>query len=531
MKIKRLWVSQNRCLNNFEIEFDTSDFGTSTILIGANGTGKTTLIETVLEIVCSFDTLGNEMEPKYDYDFEYEFRRCNILITKRKQNYELMVEGVLFSNGDLKKIKDDIQTQKVAIFPQRVMALYSGRNKKIRQFCDSSDGFALFSINYIHHFFHNDLEDVELFRKSNQMVMKSKYNYFSDDIVPILLISILGSPYSKAKKYLLELCNFRSINSVRIQVDLKHLKDFKDKTNKQASLMDIFYILVDVFDNNFTDLLKNSLSSLMLDTALFHIKNIQQFNFDTVGLFNFFALLKKYFKAQIDVTVYYGTTNISYNDISEGQMQLIKILGMMGICKDEDCLVLIDEPDAHMNPNWKQKIYYIIEDLLKDASFTHALIATHEPLVINGVEKEKIRIFYKKELYDDGAISYTADVIQPNEDIIGLGIDGILQSEYFGLESVLDANTKEKMEYKYSLLLKKKNGTITNIETEKLKLVTNELENMIFARNIPTDIYYDEYVAAMHKIYNECINAPLIASDISERNRKAEEILRGLLEI
>ena len=33
--------------------------------------------------------------------------------------------------------------------------------------------------------------------------------------------------------------------------------------------------------------------------------------------------------------------------------------------------------------------------------------------------------------------------------------------------------------------------------------LTEILEDMTFSRNIPTDIYYDEYVAAMHKIYRE----------------------------
>ena len=59
--------------------------------------------------------------------------------------------------------------------------------------------------------------------------------------------------------------------------------------------------------------------------------------------------------------------------------------------------------------------------------------------------------------------------------------------------------------------------------------LTNSLENMSFARNIPTDSYYDEYVAAMHKIYSERPKVTLTAEDIAERNAKAEEILRGLL--
>lgn len=530
MKIKRLWVSKNGCLNDFEIEFDTSDLGTSTILIGENGTGKTTLIETVLEIVCSFDSLGSKIEPKYDYDFEYEYRQCNIVIIKRNQAYQIIVEGALLFEGNLTDIKKYMENKNVAIFPQRVMALYSGRNDKIRQFCDSSIKFALYACNYLNYLLDGDEHNIDIFKRSNQTVLKSRYNYFSDDIIPVLLITLLGGKKTKASTYVANLCKIKELLSIKVNVKIKFLKDFL-KNRNDVKLLDAFYMLVDVLGNEFTNLMKESFERQVADVAYFNIKNLQSLNCDAIAIFNFFALLQKCFHAEIKVWISCANVSVSHEQISEGEKQLIKILGMMGICKDEDCLVLIDEPASHMNPKWKCKISNIIDDLLADASFTHALIATHEPLVINGVEKEKIRIFLKEETFDDVALNYVTKAIKPQEDIVGWGIDGILQSEYFGLESVLDEKTRKKMKQKYVLLVKKSKGTLTDTESETLKVITNELENMIFARNIPTDIYYDDYVAALHQIYNERTNIQLSPEDIINRNMKAEEILRGLLEI
>lgn len=97
------------------------------------------------------------------------------------------------------------------------------------------------------------------------------------------------------------------------------------------------------------------------------------------------------------------------------------------------------------------------------------------------------------------------------------------------MTTVLDIDTKRKMDEKHDLLIKKKDGTLTAIEVKKLSELTEYLENISFARNIPTDTYYDEYVAAMHKIYSERPQVTLTAEDIAERNAKAEEILRELL--
>ena len=235
--------------------------------------------------------------------------------------------------------------------------------------------------------------------------------------------------------------------------------------------------------------------------------------------------------AEIEVSVRVGNSSVISGYLSEGQRQLIKILGMLGVCKTEDALVLMDEPDAHMNPKWKYDLKTIIEDCLSDevVTNTQAIIATHDPLVINGVPKEFIRIFaHNQELVANNKYYFTK-VITPTEDTEGLGIDGLLQSEYYGLSSILDSETRKKMDKKHSLLVKKKDGTITDEEKETLLELTVDLENMVFARNIPTDSYYDEYVAAMHKIYSERPEVSLTAEDIAERNAKAEEILRGLL--
>lgn len=231
-----------------------------------------------------------------------------------------------------------------------------------------------------------------------------------------------------------------------------------------------------------------------------------------------------------DYPAIYAGSNVKCSEMSEGQRQLIKILGMLGICKTEDCLVLMDEPDAYMNPRWKYEIKETMDNSLRDAINTQAIVATHDPLVINGVPKEFIRIFTHNENLVSNNGYYFTKVIVPTEDTEGMGIDGLLQSEYYGLSSVLDSETKDKMDEKHRLLIKKKDGTITDNEKYKLLELTNDLENMSFTRNIPTDSYYDEYVAAMHKIYSERPHVNLSAEDIAERNAKAEEILKGLLE-
>lgn len=69
-------------------------------------------------------------------------------------------------------------------------------------------------------------------------------------------------------------------------------------------------------------------------------------NIDSIAILEFFEKLYSLFETRFEVTVTQGESNVKCSEMSEGQRQLIKILGMLGICKTEDCLVLMDEPDA-----------------------------------------------------------------------------------------------------------------------------------------------------------------------------------------
>lgn len=53
MQIEKLIVDNHRCLADFSIRFTTVDGGISTILIGENGTGKSTMLKVIAQ------TMGN----------------------------------------------------------------------------------------------------------------------------------------------------------------------------------------------------------------------------------------------------------------------------------------------------------------------------------------------------------------------------------------------------------------------------------------------------------------------------------------
>lgn len=314
---------------------------------------------------------------------------------------------------------------------------------------------------------------------------KRKYNYCEEGFTPVYLLSILCGQKSFEKSYLIKACHFDKVKYVDMVVNTNKVEQIFGRGRFEGDVPTGLYYLTDFIDYRFTDLLRRGFMYSSNGKSYFQITNIDSVNIDSIAILEFFEKLYSLFETRFEVTVTQGESNVKCSEMSEGQRQLIKILGMLGICKTEDCLVLMDEPDAYMNPRWKYEIKETMDNSLRDAINTQAIVATHDPLVINGVPKEFIRIFTHNENLVSNNGYYFTKVIVPTEDTEGMGIDGLLQSEYYGLSSVLDSETKDKMDEKHRLLIKKKDGTITDNEKYKLLELTNDLENMSFTNDIP----------------------------------------------
>lgn len=128
MQIKRLQIDDYLCLVDFDIVFDTVSGGSSTILIGENGAGKSTMIECILNILMSFDSPAIEKQIDYSYSIDYNYAQKAVCIVQSNHNYRITVDDV-FCEGSYKRMRSFIQSH--SLFPQRIIAFYSGANNKL----------------------------------------------------------------------------------------------------------------------------------------------------------------------------------------------------------------------------------------------------------------------------------------------------------------------------------------------------------------------------------------------------------------
>jgi predicted ATP-binding protein involved in virulence len=93
---------------------------------------------------------------------------------------------------------------------------------------------------------------------------------------------------------------------------------------------------------------------------------------------------------------------MSLSQTSAGENHIVmSLLGILANIKD-DSLILIDEPEISLHPNWQMKYVHLLKQMFKEEYGCHFLIASHSHFIVSDLEKESSSIISMK--LDDGKL-------------------------------------------------------------------------------------------------------------------------------
>lgn len=178
--------------------------------------------------------------------------------------------------------------------------------------------------------------------------------------------------------------------------------------------------------------------------------------------------------------------SVTFRELSEGEQQLLTVLGLLRFTAENESLFLLDEPDTHLNPRWSvDYISYLkkfISSGVQQEECSHIILTTHNPLAVAELDREQVQILRLTK--DD--VHRRIIACYPETSPRGMGYAAIVTSDMFGIASSLDQPTQLLLETQRAFAAKER---LTHDEQRQLDEINVQLDRLGFRFFHPDDEY------------------------------------------
>lgn len=209
MQINSLYINNYKLLKDFSIHFSKD----VSILIGINGSGKSSILECVAQI---FSDAYLQEKSKFGFKLEYELLLEEIIeqsattsefntdyikveIYAEKKDEKLLYK--VYTGNDILEKETDIEKRFGSlekIFPSNIVIYYSGLADIMKKICQPHD--EKLSIN---------------FRKGNTSLHRPFF-YFEPPLFNLILITLLSYEYGDIPQFLSDRAKIKGVQSIQI---------------------------------------------------------------------------------------------------------------------------------------------------------------------------------------------------------------------------------------------------------------------------------------------------------------------------
>jgi len=507
MRLDKLEIVGFKNLRDFAIDFDEQS--PTTVLVGRNGTGKSNLLEALTIIFRDLD-LG--AAPSFDYVLEYLCRGRKVRIEANpRDEAKATVDGVAVPYKQLGRVDGP------RYLPNYVFGYYSGPSNRMEEHFEKHQER-----------FYRDLLD------GKDQTLRPLF-YARPIHSQFVLLAFFLKQEEQTKQFLREHLGIEELDSVLFVMNEPTWKSregderFWNARGTVSQFLDRLYALALAplrLEQRVSAGFRKMTSREHLYLYLY-LKSV-----DTLrGLAEHYGTQQELFKAlestyiselirevRIRVKARNVDGALTFRELSEGEQQLLMVLGLMRFTKEDESLFLLDEPDTHLNPAWSLRYLEFLREIAGTQENSHIIMATHDPLVIAGLTRSQVQIMQR----ENGRITAQC----PSDDPKGMGVAGLLTSEVYGLRSELDLETLGLLDEKRALAAKE---ALTEGERARLQALDERLRGLDFTITLRDPMYKRFAEAMAERERAEGLQVPVLTKEQQKRQKElAKEVLESV---
>lgn len=492
MKLDYLWVEDFKNLQDFTVTFDENPEELVTVLLGQNGLGKSNLLE-VLVVVFRDLFRGNQTE--FGYELRYTLKRGEVKVYVRNQLKGESAQArftftVTRKDGSKKELRRaDVKEPAAQLWlPRHVFAYYSGPSDRLEEHFRPQQK----------QFYHDLLKGKDRpFRP--MFYARPVHSNF-------VLLAFFTKDDPVVQEFLRETLRIEGLESVLFVLRKPKWKGLPHGDPRfwratgtvqrfLAKLWDMSLAPMRI-PGSIPDGLDRPQKTQFLYLHLRNVECLRALAQQAETPADFFKQLESTYmsslihETRIRVRVREHDRSLTFRELSEGEQQLLTVVGLLRFTKEQESLFLLDEPDTHLNPVWGMEYLQTLQRIADTGVDSHIVIATHDPLMIASMRKQQVFVLER-----DGV---TGRIVaqHPEIDPRGMGVSGILKSSMFGLRTTLDLPTQAKLDERFELAAKEHRSAP---EDARLKQLSEELADDGFAQDFRDD-NYQRYASAVAKV-------------------------------
>jgi len=492
MRLDAVTIGEWKNLKDFCVDFDeTSPY---TVLVGENGAGKSNLIEALTLI---FRNLDLDLPAPFSYDLKYRCRGQNIRVTAeadRVPSFAILdSDQQAYLEIPKRRFMEVDDLGKPMFRPAFVFGYYSGPSDRLASLYEEHrrryyrriikprakgaaspvDSNALRRLFYAQTL-HGQFALLAFFMDPANGAGEEDRQFLRDHLqiegLDSVLFALKRPPWSTSGK---------TGGDPRFWKADGEVRDFLDHLYAAALLpmrMDR-RIPVDLTKDPLVESLYLFLPGAEALAEVYRSYGTQ-YAFFTALESTYISKVLAEVRTRVRMTEAVGGGAVTYRDLSEGEQQLLLVLGLLKFTAEDEALFLLDEPDTHLNPAWSTQYLEFLDrfiQLKQRGETCHIIMTSHDPLVFSRLEATEVQVFLRDK---QGRVSAKP----PAQDPRGMGIEAILSSDLFRLRSGgLDLPTQRDLDTQRRLSAKE--GALSDEEREELKTVTERLDSMGFWRS------------------------------------------------
>lgn len=542
MKVDKLHIrSRFKNLENVKMDFDEDHL--MTVVVGRNGSGKSNVLEALVAIFRNLD-LGEA--PPFSYELIYLLGEPNKPNQPSERWLEIIIDadperGTLAKQYEV-RVRDLLEKKPPKdMFNEQPSSITIPFSKVKR----AQDGKAPYLPNYVFAYYSGPSDRLENHFKKHRTnfyrrLLKDELD-LEGDIRPlfyakphhsqfVLLAFFLSEKDSEEKAFLRQHLGIEGLDSIHFVMRQPGWAKKKGE---------LFWGARGVVRRFLDELIKHTLSPIKVtrqeDTSLtgsnirnefFHlflpdVNALREFAKD-LSPDELFKMLESTLLSEIisevsiRVKVSSSKEPLTFRELSEGEQQLLTVLGLLKFTGGKDSLFLLDEPDTHLNPSWALKYLKFLREFVPKHETSHLLMVTHHPLAIAELKKQQVQVMWR----DD---NHKVHSQEPYIDPRGAGFMSTL-TEVFGLNTTLDLETQKLLDERNELAHIKNRSEAQN---NQLDLLNDELNRLGFSFE-NRDPLYSEFLMAWQDLkYSD--KPPLTPDRAAQQRASMKKVIEALL--